>query len=341
MKVSNREEVVSLLEGVYASVALGAAMEAGLFWLLADGALEASEVARKLDLPDRRCSYWLQLLCSTGLLTRAGSKYVVTGTARTAILEAYSQESWSFLAREMRERLPAVADLPTLMREPRSVWEAQGLRSPDYYENMKASPARARDFTRMLYEIHLSMAESLADSLDMHGVNRMLDLGGGSGVMTMALLRRYPGLSGVVVDIPNVCVAGRELARENGLEKRLLYHEADFTRDELPTDFDLILECDVGVYGVDLFRKFWRSLKPGGRLVIIDKFELEPGLAPETRRHWAFLSSLEDPEYQGIGVTELLSELEEAGFSLLSERELPRGESARWSAGWTIVEAQV
>jgi len=160
---------------------------------------------------------------------------------------------------------------------------AAGLTPPDYLTLMAESTDRAERFTRMLYEIHQPLAEALAVTLDMSGVDRMMDLGGGSGVMSLALLRRYSRLSAVVVDIPNVCAAGRKVAAQNGMAQRISYLAADFLADDLPTGFDLILECDVGVYGEALWRKLKAALNPGGRLVIIDQFAPADGVAPPSR----------------------------------------------------------
>ena len=82
----------------------------------------------------------------------------------------------------------------------------------------------------------------------------MLDLGGGSGVVSLALLRKQHDLTSVVVDVENVCQAGREIASENKLEKRITYLAADFLQDDLPTGFDMVMLCDVGSFSEILFR---------------------------------------------------------------------------------------
>ena len=118
---------------------------------------------------------------------------------------------------------------------------------------MKRDPELARRFTRMLYEIHQPLAEALVEFLDLEGVERLLDVGGGSGVVSLALLRRHPGLRATVADIDNVCLAGREIADQTSQAERITYHATDFVEDELPTGFDLVLECDVNVFGERLF----------------------------------------------------------------------------------------
>jgi ubiquinone/menaquinone biosynthesis C-methylase UbiE len=298
-------------------------------------------VAEVLGIPVNRCQYWLQLLSSTGLLEQVPEGYSPSAVARKAILESYSQESWAFLAGEARERIPAVLDLAQQLREPGSVWAAQRRTAPDYFAQLKASPEGARRFTRMLYELHLPLAEELADALDASGVSRLMDLGGGSGVMSLALLRRYPRLAAVVVDIANVCAAGREIVceLENGMEGRISYQPADFMQDELPSGFDMVLMCDVGPYSEAHFRRIRAALKPDGRLVIVDQFAPAAGVAPATCLVWAFQGSLENPDSSYRTAAEVKSWLAQAGFQLLSERPLPSRGTERWSDGWVLIEA--
>jgi len=315
-------------------------MELGLFWLLAERPLEPAALGQALGIPGNRCLRWLTLLEHVGLVEQTPTGYRPSPTAQAAILDAYSQETWAFLAGEARARFPAVRNLAAHLRSPESVWALQGLTPPDYFQALQEDPEEARRFTRMLYEIHLPLADEIAAALDLAGVERLLDLGGGSGVVSFALLRRQPALHAVVVDIPNVCQAGREIARENGLEERIRYHEADFVQDALPGGFDLVLSCDAGVYRDEMFHKIAGALNAGGRLVIVDSFAPAPGVAPPSHRYWAFVSAMENPAAARPTVAELQSRLAQACFEVLSTRALPPGEMRRWSSDWTMLEAK-
>jgi len=340
MKPVTTDDVFDLMDSYITAAALNAAMELGLFWLLAEQPLDTAGTARALGIPVNRCQYWLELLSSVGLIEQVSTGYGPSSTARTAILDVYSQDTWAFVAREARDRFPAVRDLVPHIHEPGSALEAQGLTPPDYFSQIAESPERARRFTRMLYEIHLPLAEEVAESLDMSEVDRLMDLGGGSGVVSLALLRRYPHLTAVVVDIPNVCAAGREIAMENSMEERITYYAADFLRDELPSGFDVVLGCDAGPHSEALFRKIRAALNPNGRLVIVDHFAPTQGVAPSSWLYWAFLASLENPDFTLLTVAEVQSRLKQAGFQLLSERTLPHREVLRWSSDWVMIEAR-
>ncbi len=194
----------------------------------------------------------------------------------------------------------------------------------------------------MLHELHQPLAAELVARLDLGGVNSLMDLGGGSGVVSLAFLRRYPRLRATVVDITNVCDAGREIAAEYSLADRITYHAADFLRDELPSGFDMVLECDVNVYSVPLFRRVRDSLNSGGRFVVVDQLAPAEGVAPAARVHWALEGSLRDPSFQFPTAAMIRDQLHEAGFRNLSESSLPSAPSScsRMSGGMVVIEAR-
>ncbi|MFX1517157.1 MAG: methyltransferase [Promethearchaeota archaeon] len=269
MNIKNTQDIENLLRMTHASAAIGTALELGLFWQLTEKSLEINDISQKYNIPYDRCKYWLALLRELGLLNCQGGKYTPSSLARTAILKAYSFETWSFLAQEIRERYPTIINLPINITHPTSVWEAQNIIPPNYITQMKNDATRAERFTRMLYELHLSLGSRIAEHLDLTDVKLLMDLGGGSGVVSFALLERNPNLKAVVVDIENVCNVGKEIANTTQVADRISYHAADFVQDDLPSGFDMILECDIGVYTEDLFKKVWNSLNKGGKFVIV------------------------------------------------------------------------
>ena len=341
MQLATTDDIFDLLDAYITSAALGAAMELGLFWLLAEGPLEMPQIALSLNIPQSRCKYWLQILVKVGLLEHSTEGYVPSVVTQESILDAYSQDAWAFLAREARIRFPALLDLVVNIRQPVSTWEAQNLTAPDWFKSISENPEYARRFTRMLCEIHLPLAGEIAALLDMRDVRRLMDLGGGSGVVSLALLKRHPALTSLVIDIENVCATGREIAAEAGLEDRITYQVADYMQDDLPSGFDMILFCDAGPYQESLFRKIHGALNPAGRLVIVDQFTQDENVALPSRLSWSFLGSLHNSETTGFStVTPVKELLAQVGFQDISEKPVPYEEYVRWNSDWVVLEAR-
>jgi SAM-dependent methyltransferase len=335
--MTSRDEILSLLDEPLEGAAVGAALELGLFWLLDSGPIGTAEVGRALGIPANRCAAWLDLLASIGLVESSESLRRPSQVARERIIGGYSAPTWRLLTEEARERLEAVAGLPLALKaSPGSSVAAAG-----YVERMAADPDRARRFTRMLREIHRGLADGLAATLDLAGVRRLMDLGGGSGVVAMALARRWPDLRVTVVDIANVCVAGRKIVAEARLSDRVDFHEADIAKDPLPGGFDAVLECDVAVYSEPIFRRVREALRPGGRFIVVDEFEPEDG-PDRARLGWRLVRTLADPSWipaTAAGTSDLLAR---AGFADATESKLTEwpGVGGR-AAGPTILESRL
>jgi SAM-dependent methyltransferase len=342
VKPETTEDILELMNGsIYAAV-VGTAMELSLFWLLADKPLSAAELVQHFNIPLNRCHYWLQILCKLGLLEDSGEGYAPTAVARETILNVQSQDTWAFQAREDRDLTLYVRDLALNISKPMPAWQARDLTPADYFQQLQQDPFYMARFTRKLYQIHRSLAEQLANMLDLQGVNRLLDLGGGSGVVSFALLRKRDELSSVVVDVESVCQAGSVIAAENKLEERITYLAADFLKDDLPTGFDMVLLCDVGCFSETLFHRIHEVLNRKGRLVIVDKFAPSRTGAPPSRVLAAFLNSLESPAQSVDYITTqaVQTRLQLAGFRDVSTTAVPHKDHLPWNIDWTLLEAK-
>jgi SAM-dependent methyltransferase len=327
-KLTTNEDISNLLTASTFSIALGAAIETGLLEMLAEKPMTGDEVVQAMSIPGKRGYYWLQLLTELGILEKDSQGYTPSSIMRGVISDNIRLARWKHVASDNRECLAGLRNLALRLREPGSIWKAQGLAdSQNDYEKMIEDPERARVFTRLLYNFYMGSKNEFADLIDMTGVKRMMDVGGGSGIVSILLARKYPDLTSVVVELENVCIEGRRIVEENHLSDRITFHGANFLQDELPKGFDLVLHYDIGVFGEDLLCKLRESLNPGGQVVVVFHFPSSENSAPDRYLGWAFLDSLKDPDFGFPTVAQIQSQLVQAGFRLLPEEQvLPEGQ---------------
>jgi hypothetical protein len=84
----------------------------------------------------------------------------------------------------------------------------------------------------------------------------------------------------------------------------------------------MIIQCDVGIFGVELFRKLWASLNQGGRLVIVDHFSPAENAVPASRLEWSFLDSLEDPNFSIPTMEKVREQLVQAGLQTFTRENI-------------------
>jgi predicted O-methyltransferase YrrM len=99
-------------------------------------------------------------------------------------------------------------------------------------------------------------------------MKRMLDLGGGAGFFTMAIVVAHPSMQGVVFEQQAVADVAREFVREYEFEDRVSVIDGDFTTDSLGGPYDFIFvsaALNFCKHNMDeLFQKIRDALNPGG-----------------------------------------------------------------------------
>jgi SAM-dependent methyltransferase len=230
-----------------------AAVELGVPAALAEGAAGTDDLAVRLGLDAGRLGRLMTALKSLGLVARVDGGWQLTEQGRALpSLTAYAEHvrdellgTWSGLADAIRGTRPAT--YPT-------------------GDGADASIDAAAD--------GLGIGAAVADALDLTGVRRIADLGGGLGRLAEELVRRHDDVRAVVVELPGT--AARAAERFAGLDvgDRLEAVTYDArARLEPPVDLALLvrvlatLDDDEAVRLLELAR---RSLAPGGRIEVFE-----------------------------------------------------------------------
>jgi predicted O-methyltransferase YrrM len=245
------------------------ALELDLFTAVGDGA-PAETVAARLATDVRATASLLNALVAIGALTKQDGVFYNTGEtarylaasspdcARAGLMHiVHLWETWSTLSECVRTG--------TASAEP---------------VNEARRPEWTRAFIAMMDQRARGEAGQLARAAGAAGARRMLDVGGGSGVYSIAFARAYSELHADVFDLPPVVELTREYIRTAGLAERIGTRSGDMRTDELGSGYDLLLVSAIcHMFGPEenqeLFARCYRALAPGGRLLVRD-FILDP-----------------------------------------------------------------
>lgn len=188
----------------------------------------------------------------------------------------------------------------------------------DLYAHLAHHPEAAERYDQAIdaftrAEARLLVAHGAALGLD--GAHRVLDLGGGRGTLLVELLRRFPELTGTLLDRPDVIERARP-ALPPELADRLTCLAGDF-HEEVPAGHDRIVLRHVlhnwdAPRAAALLARCAAALAPGGRLLVVETL-----LTPDARADAARLLDLEMRVLTGGFVRrrpELRRLLQEAGL---------------------------
>lgn len=224
----------------------------------------ASRVAKQRALHPDRCDRLLRALGELGLVEREGDTW--RATRRGALLDAGHRMSLRDAALHWgRDCYRLWEELPVALRQG-SNWEP-----PRFFEALAATPERVASYHRAMatYARHdyTDLAEHLPELT--HGV--VLDAGGGTGTLLCELLRRRPGLHGVLLERPEVA---RSVEVPPDLRDRLTVLPGDFF-SPWGARADAVILARVlhdwnDADALRILQRAREALRPGGRVHVVE-----------------------------------------------------------------------
>jgi ubiquinone/menaquinone biosynthesis C-methylase UbiE len=263
--VPDPDDVLELFLGFWISRTVMAAVEFGVFDLLDGGGRSLQEAQVALGLSARPTRALLDTCVATGLLAKEDGRYRNTPLA-ARYLAAGSEYSLRNYVLDERWCWPAWGRLEDALRA-----DAQLL--PEDEEGYHAFPEDF--FLDFLHGHSLAMGERLAEAVDLRAARRLMDIGGGSGAVSIALCRAVPSLQAVVVDQPAVAAKAAGHIEAAALSDRITTWPANLFEDPLPADCDTAVLANVlHDFSPDRAREILgrvvAALPPGGRVVILE-----------------------------------------------------------------------
>ncbi len=290
-----------------------------LFRLLGTKHLKASAIGRALNLHNVYLRAFLNSMVALGLLSKANDVYWNTPFTKKYFIEERSIYWTREYSKECVEAYEALAVLENALTSGRSCKSIKGLDKPSYTEAMKRDRRRAEDFTQMLFHYHRDDATALANYLDLSKRRAVLDVGGGSGVMSIALAQKNPHLRACILDIAPVCQIAAANIRHAGLSRRIATRAGDI-RHRLPAGFDVIMFCDIGAVSKQLLENAYDCLPANGLIVLVDRYLSRDGTKPLARLVAQFVGF----SFPLASWADIVDTLKSCGFRLVKARKVYR-----------------
>ncbi len=284
------------------------AFELDVFTALGEGARSSREVAETVGADARGTDRLLNALCALGLLSKEKGLYSNTEASRR-----YLSRSGERYLSGLGHAANLYASWGSLTAAVRAGGTVRGK------QREEGSGFSLEAFIGAMHQRALMTAPALVSKIDLSGVRRVLDVGGGSGVYSMSFARAKEGLEAVVFDLPGVTEIARRHIREAGLENRITAVEGNYLTDDLGSGFDMVffsavIHIQSGEENRRLIEKSFRALNPEGLVVIQDFVMDEDRTAPPGGAVFALNMLVNTASGDTYTESEIRDWLEGAGF---------------------------
>lgn len=182
------------------------------------------------------------------------------------------------------------------------------------------SSSEQETFILAMRTIAYRLAPVIVAAINPIGAKKLLDIGGGSGSYTQAFLETYPDMKATLFDLPSVIKIAQTILTDTDLIDRITFVPGNYYKDELPKGHDLallsaIIHQNSPEQNIELYRKIYRALEPGGRLIIRDHVMSSDHTQPIGGALFAVNMLIVTPGGRTYSFEEIKVSLESAGFA--------------------------
>jgi SAM-dependent methyltransferase len=262
----------------------------------------------------------LEWCVADGTLTSDGTRYQNTPATQAYLVRgqpAYAANGLKYA----QDLYPAWGELTSLMRTGRPAIDPESILGDD--------TAKTRAFIFAMHERARGLGSILPAMVDFNGRRRLLDVGGGPGTYSIALVQKTAGLRASVLDLPGVLEITKEIVESNGCSDRIDLLPGSYLTTPFGSGYDAALmsgmmhreheaECRL------LLEKAFGALEPGGLLVVSDVFfEDDRKNTPPFALSFALNMMLTSNHGSAHAKTEMSRWMIDAGFHDIDIRPLP------------------
>ncbi len=281
----------------------------------------SNHLSDTLNLNGHACERLMNALVSLGFLTKQDDLFFNT------------TESFTFLSKKSPEYLGG-------LMHSNHLWNTWSNLTRVVMSGKPANPSEINErgegwlfpFINAMHDRATRQAPSQLAAVDLSGVKRLLDVGGGSGAYSMAFINMKPDIEATVFDLPNVIPITKKFLAREGYPDKIKTYEGDYTTDELPKGFDLvflsaIIHSNPLETNALLIRKCFAALNKNGKIVIQDWIMNNDRTQPMAGAIFAINMLVGTEAGDCFTEHEVRGMLNAAGFKNISRRELETGSS--------------
>jgi ubiquinone/menaquinone biosynthesis C-methylase UbiE/predicted transcriptional regulator len=316
-KLRSPEEIYEMISSFRMSRVILTAFELEIFSILENKSLTSKQIALRAKSDIRGIDRLLNALCALGLVTKKQGHFANTSLSRKYLVKdqpnflaglAHSVNTW----KSWSTLTQAVIKGTTVIDRKKTGMDAN----------------RLPGFIAAMHERASSHADEVIKRLDLKNVRKTLDIGGGSGAYSTALVRVNKDIQATVFDLPDVIPLTQSYVNKSRFASRIDFIEGDFKRDSFKSGYDLILLSAIihmNSYkeNLSLSKKASRALNSGGQLVIQDFIMSEDRLRPEFGAFFALNMLVNTKDGDTYTKREVYTLMKQAGLTKISTIKTP------------------
>ncbi len=266
-------QLMEVMFGMVPTLAIGVAAKFGIADLLQDGAKTAEELAALAGVHSRSLYRLLRATASVGVFSEdAEGRFHMTPMAeplRSDVPDSvrpfaifYSDDwhvrAWAELGYSVQHGLPSF----------------ERIHGKDFFSYLEETPDHAKIFNDAMTGNSAAACAAVLGGYDFSGIQKLVDVGGGHGLLLTSILEKYPAMQGVLYDAPSVIAGATSQITKPAINGRVEAVGGDFFAS-VPTGGDAYIMKHIihdwdDEHSLKILRNCHASMTENGKVLVVE-----------------------------------------------------------------------
>ena len=335
------DPIFQMATGFWVSKTIMTAVELEVFSKLSGKSVNIDEIQNMLNIENRAAEAFVTALVSLGLIEKTstdtpnGRKTLYSNSQLADIyLDKGKPSSYmgDFITMLDKQSYRRWDKLPQSVKTNKPIEDIEGGRGAagSMFDQARSNQAieQMQVFTRAMYGVSVGPAMALTKIFDFSNYKKLMDIGGGSGVYAIEVVKENPKMFATLLDLGPACAVANEYIKQFSLENKIQTKVFDYFNQELPRDCDVaLLSHIIHLYDEQkarvLLKRVYDSLPSEHGIIIISEWLLndeKTGPVPSALMSLNMIVELE--RGRNYSFAEISKILTDVGFKITERRSL-------------------
>lgn len=269
------ETINRIADYAYPALAMLAGMQLNLFTPLQDGPMTGDDIAQAIGTGTEKLSPLLYALVAANLLTVEGGRFANTTESACFLVEGkpdYVGHHHLTMARRWK----------SILHTSESILEGKAQAKVDFSD---IGEDQLEIFAKSLHKATVKAGRDLVARYDFSNHSKLLDVGGGTGGMSFAIVEAHAQIRATIADLPAMTPITQRSISDAGFSDRVQVVTADMVDGGMEGSYDaVIMKSFIQVLNPDQARRALANIhqvtEPGGSVYILGAILDDSRLSP-------------------------------------------------------------
>ena len=264
--------IMEMVQGFYVSRAIGLAVKLNISDYLHNGSKSISELALLTNCHEESLYRMMRMLASQGIYIEKKSRVFANNNLSRTMLDKDDTMHYMISHQVNGFNWSMYGELEYVIRTGENAFKK--VSGMELFKFLEANPEKNDEYNKAMTNSSVMLGYAILSEYNFKNAKRVIDIGGGHGVLLSLILKKHKHLDGIVFDLPHVVNQANQIFIKFGIENRTEIISGNFF-ESVPSNADIYLLKSIihnltDIQAIELLKKIKSVLPVNGKILVFE-----------------------------------------------------------------------